>query len=659
MEHVNTKPPPGLAADAPIVTGRKAARSLRLFRGDGRLLGAGGDVDDADTAADAPHAEPDHAGPNAAPEPQPDVLEPVSSATYYPHTPLKDAGLDEELPDAPSDTESLQHLMADLEFDRGSHGDITKIKMHAPDTEKPPPVPEAFAAKYPLTVELRPFKNKVGGHTAIFKFSKRAVCKALMNRENLWYEAVEKKHLDLLKFMPKYIGVLNVRYSSIINEEATPVIGPVSLPLDEDLDPLPAKKHRGKKTRFRRPSFPLYDKLRGRISDDDPPPEVLLDDNRHMIPDLLWRQLSNSAPNSTLSDDLALLPELCVSKSPDAHFEKMDLSVGSTSVNTDLQAQVIQEVFDPHSIRSEDIFQMDEGDCISTSVALPSLDAQDSIHSPVLRKHTRFERFILLEDLTANMLRPCALDLKMGSRQYGVEASDAKQASQRKKCSLTTSRELGVRVCGLQVWNQSTNSYYMRDKYFGRKLKKGPPFARVLAKFLYDGSSALSIVRKIPSLVEQLRDLYLSFHELKGYRMYGLSILLMYDGAAPLSEAQVKVHIIDFAQSVIAEDADSSTYRKPPRHPDLPDMGYLRGLRSLILYFKAIFEIITKVSFDEVEDVAAFIEQNAEQLDRECYWIGRYDEAEDDSVLNEAGPEEDPFEVRYDSLNDNESCISD
>lgn len=53
-------------------------------------------------------------------------------------------------------------------------------------------------------VELKPYKHQVGGHSTVFRFSKRAVCKQLSNRENEFYEVVERRHPELLRFLPRY-----------------------------------------------------------------------------------------------------------------------------------------------------------------------------------------------------------------------------------------------------------------------------------------------------------------------------------------------------------------------------------------------------------------------------------------------------------------------
>ncbi|KAM4721538.1 inositol hexakisphosphate kinase 2 isoform 1-T2 [Rhinophrynus dorsalis] len=410
---------------------------------------------------------------------------------------------------------------------------------------------------YAKGVLLEPFLHQVGGHSCVLRFNDKTICKPLIQREHLFYETIPT---DIRKFTPQYKGVISVSFEE--DEDGNLCL--IAYPLNGDQDNLENVDY----------------------SDCSESKSKLL----------RW---SNKKALKLENDNLTKervrqhrKEEKMKSHKLDEEFEWLKKSE-VLYYNVEKKGNVSSQFkHNPWSMKchQQQLQRMKEN-----------------------AKHRNQYKFILLENLTCRYQVPCVLDLKMGTRQHGDDASEEKKANQIRKCQQSTSAIIGVRVCGMQVYQTGTGQLMFMNKYHGRKLSV-QGFKEALYQFFHNGKHLRRDL--IEPVIKKLTELKVVLETQESYRFYSSSLLIIYDGKeiqeVPMdsdpediedlseessdesagayaykpcnkpSTSTVDVRMIDFAHTTCKFYGEDSVVHEGQ------DTGYIFGLQNLIAIIKEI-----------------------------------------------------------------------
>lgn len=194
---------------------------------------------------------------------------------------------------------------------------------------------------------------------------------------------------------------------------------------------------------------------------------------------------------------------------------------------------------------------------------------------------------IALQDLTFHYRRACVLDLKIGRSSVAEDADDAKRADMHAKDVNTTSHSLGLRICGMHVFDPRIGQHVARHKAWGKRLTDDTFRAGLHAYFnaaidenvaLQPNNRICAVLRRFVARLDQIAALMQAQTQ---FRFYSSSLLFVYEGDKNSTDDDpVSLTMIDMAH-VFPFRADDG----------VGDNGYCDALDTLRTHLLAILAI--------------------------------------------------------------------
>jgi len=348
-----------------------------------------------------------------------------------------------------------------------------------------------FDKSSPTSLPLLPYGHQVGGHAPFLRFSDKALCKLMNPKEKAFYESINNLYPELRPFIPGYYGVIDVYFNNSGNSENNGTWAdniPVAIIENESYTKslsIDSVLNKSSSQSLSTSPFNNYSNhnscsacgkanISPSLSHNDSEISLnssLQNDNKEKTKNIAINNTNKKIPLEYLASytdgesnmhysyyqklrEKVLRDALTVQNRRNRYSQLRASSAAKLKRRHSLNALTnnAYQGFTPLKNDNSTLHDNNNlGDQNINPWSLHCLNNQINKLGQNNKGSQKPQQFILIEDLTYGMKYPCILDLKMGTRQHGVDATPQKRKSQEKKCESTTSKLFGVRMCGMQV----------------------------------------------------------------------------------------------------------------------------------------------------------------------------------------------------------------
>lgn len=194
----------------------------------------------------------------------------------------------------------------------------------------------------------------------------------------------------------------------------------------------------------------------------------------------------------------------------------------------------------------------------------------------ISESETREVQYMVLDDVTAGFVKPCTLDVKIGTQSWHAECSAQERARRIEADKHLTTGRYGFKFTGLRTKDPATGEDRDYPRNFSWECLDDEAIIGAFGKFL-ECCPRAKLAATLEFYCAKIGRV-MEFMRVSGYAIVNSSLLMMYD-ADPASEREPELVMIDFSHATKLPEGQV-------------DEGYIFGCSEMVRLFRVIMSRI-------------------------------------------------------------------